>query len=175
MRKTIRIAAGAGLAGLLALAAPLSASAAPGTHGDGADHVVFVQTDNPSGNQVVAYDRSGDGTLGWAASYATGGNGGILNGSAVDHLASQGGLAYDADAGLLLAVNAGSDTLSVFSVDGDHLRLRQVVDSGGTFPVSIAVSGDLVYVLNALDGGDVAGFRIDGGRLHPIHGSVRSL
>ena len=30
---------------------------------DGASHVVFVQTDNLAGNQVVAYDRSHTGTL----------------------------------------------------------------------------------------------------------------
>jgi 6-phosphogluconolactonase (cycloisomerase 2 family) len=37
------------------------------------------------------------------------------------------------------------------------------------------VSDKLVYVLNALDGGSVAGFRAAGGKLHPIEGSVRSL
>ncbi|MGH2719530.1 MAG: lactonase family protein, partial [Actinomycetota bacterium] len=173
MRSTLRLAA-AGLAGLLALATPVAASASPG-HSTGAEPAVFVQTDNPAGNQIVGYRRASDGTLTWAATYGTGGMGGVLNGSAVDHLASQGSLAYDGAGDLLLAVNAGSNTVSVFSVDGQHLHLRQVVDSGGTFPVSIAAEGDLVYVLNALDGGDVAGFRADGGRLHPIPGSVRSL
>ena len=56
-------------------------------------------------------------------------------------------------------MNAGSDTVSVFAVYGDRLRLRQVVRSGGKFPVSIAVHGDTVYVLNAHDGGSVQGFR----------------
>ena len=46
-------------------------------------------------------------------------------------------------------MNAGSNTVSVFAVHGDRLRLRQVIDSGGTFPVSVAVHDDLVYVLNA--------------------------
>ena len=31
--------------------------------GGGADHVVFVQTDNTAGNQVVAYDRADNGSL----------------------------------------------------------------------------------------------------------------
>ena len=65
--------------------------------------------------------------------------------------------------------------MSVFTVNGDRLRLRQVVDSGGTFPVSIAVNGDLVYVLNALDGASVTGYRVDGRALHPIGRSTRSL
>ena len=56
---------------------------------------MFVQTDNPSGNRVVAYHRASDGTLSPAGAYATGGLGGVLAGSVVDHLASQGSLSYD--------------------------------------------------------------------------------
>jgi hypothetical protein len=55
-------------------------------------------------------------------------------------------------------VNAGSNTVTVFSVHGDSLARRQVVSSGGTFPVSVAVRGNLVYVLNARDGGSVQGY-----------------
>jgi DNA-binding beta-propeller fold protein YncE len=68
----------------------------------------------------------------------------------VDHLASQGSLTYDPVHALLYAVNAGSNTISVFAVAGDRLFLRQVIGSGGVFPVSVAVHGDLVYALNAL-------------------------
>jgi 6-phosphogluconolactonase (cycloisomerase 2 family) len=99
----------------------------------------------------------------------------VLAGSVVDHLASQGSLVYDPDHGLLYAVNAGSDTVSVFAVYGDRLALRQVVSSGGAFPVSLTVHGDRVYVLNALGGGSVYGYRVDGGRLSPIPGSSRAL
>jgi 6-phosphogluconolactonase (cycloisomerase 2 family) len=134
-----------------------------------------VQTDDPAGNQVVAYDRADDGSLAFANSYPTGGAGGVLEGSVVDHLASQGSLTYDSENALLYAVNAGSNSVSVFSVAGDQLALRQVVGSGGTFPVSIAVSHSIVYVLNARDGGSVSGYRAAGGKLHPIQGSVRTL
>ncbi len=72
-------------------------------------------------------------------------------------------------------MNAGSDTVSVFGASGDRLDLRQVIGSGGTFPVSIAVHGDLVYVLNALGGGSVQGYRIAFGRLFPLPRSSRSL
>ena len=137
-----------------AFAAP--ALAAPTGHANqvdgakvGADHAVFVQTDDPAGNAVVAYHRADDGTLALAGTYPTGGNGGVLVGSVVDHLASQGSLTYDAIHRLLFAVNAGSNTVSVFNVHGDQLHLRQVVASGGQFPVSIAVHRNLVYVLNA--------------------------
>jgi 6-phosphogluconolactonase (cycloisomerase 2 family) len=110
-----------------------------------------------------------------ANTYNTGGNGGILPGSVVDHTASMGALAYDQRHGLLYAVNAGSNTVSVFSVDGARLNLREIVPSGGTFPVSITVHDDLVYVLNALDGGSVAGFHVRSQLLDPIAGSQRSL
>jgi 6-phosphogluconolactonase (cycloisomerase 2 family) len=65
--------------------------------------------------------------------------------------------------------------VSVFAVRGEHLDLRQVVGSFGTFPVSIAVHGDLVYVLNARDGGSVHGFVVSSQRLRPIAGSTRAL
>jgi 6-phosphogluconolactonase (cycloisomerase 2 family) len=63
----------------------------------------------------------------------------------------------------------------VFSVAGTHLSLRQVVSSGGTFPVSVAVHGQLVYVLNAENGGSVQGFYAGGGQLFPLPGSNRAL
>jgi len=126
----------------------------------GASHAVFVQTDATSGNHVVAYHRAADGTLSPAGSYPTGGLGGVLGGSVVDHTASQGSLTYDHWHALLYAVNAGSNTVSVFAVSGDHLALRQVLSSGGTFPVSVAVHGDLVYVVNALNGGSLQGYRV---------------
>ncbi len=165
------------LAGTLAIAAAAPATAAVSQHSFFGHHrgVVFVQTDNLAGNQVVAYDRGDDGTLTYARAYATGGLGGQLSGSVVDHLASQGSLQYDPGHDALYAVNAGSDTVSAFAVRGDQLVLRQVIGSGGAFPVSIAVRGDLLYVLNALGGGSVQGYRIVFGRLFPIAGSQRAL
>jgi DNA-binding beta-propeller fold protein YncE len=136
---------------------------------------VFVQTDNPAGNQVVAYDRQPGGTLSEAGAYSTGGLGGVLSGSVVDHLASQGSLALSPDGTALIAANAGSNTISVFGPDGDRLRLRQVISSGGAFPVSVAIHGGLVYVLNALNGGSVQGYRMVFGFLVPLPGSGRLL
>jgi hypothetical protein len=46
---------------------------------------VFVQTDNLAGNTVLAYEQAADGTLTQAGIYPTGGLGGQLTGSAVDH------------------------------------------------------------------------------------------
>jgi 6-phosphogluconolactonase (cycloisomerase 2 family) len=162
-------AASATSAGLAA-----SAFAAPAAGGAGG-HAVFVETDNLAGNQVVSYSRGAGGALTLAATYQTGGLGGILTGSVVDHQASQGALGYDPADQLLFATNAGSNTVSVFGVSGAYLALRQVIGSGGEFPVSVAVHGDLVYVLNARNGGSVTGFRIRDGRLGAIRGSTRLL
>ena len=137
--------------------------------------VVFVQNDDPSGNVVFAYDRAADGTLALAGSYSTGGLGGVLAGSVVDHLASQGGLALDTAHHLLFAVNAGSNTVAVFTVNGDRLTLSQTLSAGGNFPSSIAVNGSLAYVLDSRDGGAVSGFRIDHQHVQPINGSTRAL
>ena len=99
----------------------------------------------------------------------------MLDGAVVDHLASQGSVAYDSGHALLLVTNAGSNTVSVFAVTGDQLRLRQVVRSGGDFPVSIAVHGNAVYVLDARAGGAVQGYVISGRRLFPVAGWHRAL
>jgi DNA-binding beta-propeller fold protein YncE len=167
--------AAAATAAVAGFAAPAFASTAAPSHSYGGSGAVFVQTDNTAGNHVVAYHRAADGTLSQAGDYATGGLGGVLSGSVVDHTASQGSLTYDPRHGLLYAVNAGSNTVSVFAVSGDRLALRQVLSSGGTFPVSVAVHGDAVYVLNALNGGSVQGFRILGGKLFTLPGSSRAL
>jgi 6-phosphogluconolactonase (cycloisomerase 2 family) len=174
-RAVAGLALTAGLAaGTAGLASPASAHDARDGHEPG-HRAVFVQTDDPAGNTVVAYDRSPDGTLTRAGTFSTGGLGGVLDGSVVDHLASQGSLALDASHHNLYAVNAGSDTITMFGVHGATLTRRAVVSSGGSFPVSIAVHGHLVYVLNARDGGSVQGFRRDDGRLVPIAGSYRTL
>jgi hypothetical protein len=163
------------LAALAVTGALVGAQAGVAAHRDASGNAVFVQTNRVDGNSIVVYDRAGDGTLTRAGTYATGGLGGIAVGAPSDHLASQGSLVYDRGHGLLFAVNAGSDSLSVFRVDGNALTFQQVLPSGGGFPASIAVHDNLLYVLNAGGSGIVQGFRIDGHQVHPIEGSARSL
>jgi hypothetical protein len=144
--------------------------------GPGSGGVVFVQTNEPSGNKIDVFDRGSDGRLSLVGAFPTGGLGGIAApGAESDHLASQGSLALAADGKTLIAVNAGSDTVTSFRVHGDQLQLRSIVSSGGQFPASVAVNGRLVYVLNSGGTGIVQGFWIDGSRLVPISGSARSL
>ncbi|MEV4350028.1 beta-propeller fold lactonase family protein [Actinoplanes sp. NPDC049596] len=162
MKQSTRVAAiaGAVLAATAAATATTAgaAVASPAHHQPGG---VFVQTNSAGGNRVVVYDKA----LDQVGSYATGGVGGTLGGAVVDPLASQGGLVLDREHGLLYAVNAGSNTITVFGVHGDRLNRLQVIASGGTFPVSVAVHGDAVYVLNARNGGSVQGFKRIGSRL----------
>ncbi len=179
MRRPTRLAALAAIAATaLVAAASGSAAAATPRHdfdfhfGDAA---VFVQSDNTTANTVVAYRRAADGTLTQAGVYATGGLGGQLGSSVVDHLASQGSLLYDRDLGLLFAVNAGSNTVSAFAVHGTALSLLQVISSGGQFPVSLAVRGNLLYVLNARGGGSLQGYYVVFDHLFALPGSNRSL
>jgi 6-phosphogluconolactonase (cycloisomerase 2 family) len=143
--------------------------------GEGGHHAVFVLTNDPNANSIAAYAQNENGTLSYVANYATGGKGGRATGAVVDPLASQQALVYDREHRLLLAPNAGSNTVSVFSVRGARLHLNQIVGSGGPFPASIAVHEDIAYVLDAGLAGYVQGYRIAGATLHPIAGSQRSL
>ncbi len=160
---------------VLGAAAVVAAVPAQAEDSASSGHAVFVQTNDPAGNAIATFDRHADGTLTYVTSYATEGNGGREAGAGSDPLASQGSLALIPDAGLLIAVNAGSNTISVFAVDGDRLRLEQVLSSGGPFPTGIAVHDNLLYVLDAGGQGHVSGFRIAGRLLHPIEGSTRGL
>jgi len=173
MKRTVSALAVSGLALTIGLVAtPATATAPPGSAPQG---MVFVQNDDPAGNRVVAYRRSADGSLHQAGTYPTGGRGGTLDGAVVDRLASQGSLTYDKAHRTLYVVNAGSNTVTVFGVAGDRLIRRQIINSGGTFPVSVAVHGAEVYVLNARAGGAVQGYLSILGHLVPLHSEHRDL
>jgi 6-phosphogluconolactonase (cycloisomerase 2 family) len=161
-------------AALVAGGAPL-ASATPIHHASAhqGSGTVFVQTDDPNGNSIVAYDRTRSGTLRQDGIYATGGKGGVLGGAQVDNLASQGSLVRQGDH--LYAVNAGSDTITNFKIVGDRLVREQVISSGGDFPVSIAVSPTAVYVLNARSGGSIQGYLNIAGHLIEVKSWNRQL
>jgi len=175
MKPISKLAAVAVAGAAAAALSALPASAATAGAWPGPAPAVFVQTDNAAGNTIVAYTPTASGGLQQLGSYPTGGDGGATMGSVVDHLSSQGSLAFDRQAGLLYAVNAGSNTITVFRVLGDTLIRSQVIGSGGQFPVSIAVHGSQVFVLNAWGGASVAGFVQAGGHLIPMPSWTRNL
>jgi 6-phosphogluconolactonase (cycloisomerase 2 family) len=128
---------------------------------------IYVQTNDAERNEVVAFDRSADGRLEAIGHFDTGGRG-----SGTPHLASQSSLVLHGDR--LLVANAGSDELSLFLVTAGGIELASRVPSGGGYPTSVAVHGELAYVLNNGTPG-IAGFSLAGGTLTAIEGSERSL
>jgi len=156
---------------MLAIATGLTALSQAETHRS--TGAVFVMTNAASGNEVIAYERNMDGSLEQGRRFATGGRG---SGGTTDPLASQGSLTLSQDRAFLLAVNAGSGTISVFRVHGDRLSLVDRVPCGGSEPVAVSQHGNLVYVLNAGGSSNVVGFQLDhNGKLRPIHHSIAFL
>jgi len=126
--------------------------------------VVYAMTNADNGNEILVYhrDRSGRLTPVPGATRPTGGAGASSN-AFIDPLGSQNALAYDAGLSMLFAVNAGDATVTAFSTErgGPRLLRRARVSSGGYIPVSLAVSENLLYVLNAGGSGSIATFEID--------------
>jgi 6-phosphogluconolactonase len=124
-------------------------------------------------NEIIAYQRSVDGSLQEDRSFRTDGRG---SGGVTDPLGSQGSLTLSEDHSLLFAVNAGSGDISVFRVDGAKLFLTDKVPCGGSEPVAVAQHGSLVYVVNAGAASNVVGFRLDeAGKLEQIPDSLAFL
>jgi 6-phosphogluconolactonase (cycloisomerase 2 family) len=136
----------------------------------GSSGVVYTASNETDGNEVLAFHRAADGTLSPAGSFPTGGNG-----TGAD-LGTQGSVVLGRDGRVLLVVNAGSHTVSLFLVTPTGLELLDVASSHGEMPVSVTNHGRFVYVLNAGGAGNIAGFRITArGKLVFINGSVRPL
>ena len=163
-----------GIAAAAAVAVPASASATTG-----ASPVIghVYANDNTKGtNTIGAFDRHADGSLTPVpgSPFVAGGAG---TGSG---LASQGAIQITQDGRFLIAVDAGSNQVSVLRIHFHgslSLVPGGVVSSGGTLPDSIAVHGNLVYVANSGNGGsNYTGFRLGfDGRLFPIPGSTVTL
>jgi 6-phosphogluconolactonase len=137
---------------------------------------VYVNNNTAGGNTISGFDRHADGSLTPmdGSPFAAGGAGtGSITGS-------QGALQLSSDGRYLLAVDVGSNQISVLRIRPDG-SLRAVesspVASGGIKPLSIAVSGGLVYVANGGAGGsNYTGFMLNpGGHLRPISGSTIPL
>lgn len=163
--------------GLLMIMIGIGASS-PVLHAGDVDHTdnagaVFVMTNAADTNQVIAFERAANGTLGESISYDTHGRG---SGGTTDPLESQGSLTLSQDHSLLFAVNAGSGDISVFSVHNASLTLLNRTPSEGAQPSAIAEHNGLVYVLNSGGAGSLVGFRLNsGGQLQEIKNSTAFL
>jgi len=141
--------------------------------GFGLSGAVYVMTNQTSGNSIMAFNRAADGALSLVGTFPTGGLG---FGSGNDPLGSQGSLILSDDGHFLLAVNAGSDNISVMQAGRAGLKPVGIFPSGGTEPVSLALFKDLVYVLNAGGTPNITGFELNpNGTLMMIPGSSKPL
>lgn len=137
---------------------------------------VYVNDNTTGTNTIAGFARHADGSLTPLAGspFAAGGSG---TGSG---LPSQGAIQLSSDGKFVVAVDAGSNEVSVLRVQNDgSLKLLPggVVSSGGDRPVSVTVHGDLAYVANASSTTpNLTGFNLSpSGRLAPLAGSTVSL
>eukprot|EP00177_Eucheuma_denticulatum_P006210 GFKZ01011326.1.p1 GENE.GFKZ01011326.1~~GFKZ01011326.1.p1 ORF type:complete len:432 (+),score=46.13 GFKZ01011326.1:218-1513(+) len=150
---------------------------------------VYAMSNNVTENTLVVYARRPDGTLSLLDNaLRTGGRGAVLSTgtSGSDPLISAFSVII-INQRFVLVVNAGSNSVSVFEILPDfNLELKSVRQVPGFGPVSIAYTGNLVYVATADDDGEfdapteqkgvLSGFRLtSSGRLLPIRGSIRQL
>jgi len=178
-RERVLLAAGVSLlATTTVLVGAASANASPNTNPNAspASPVVghtYVNGNTTTANTIAGFDRHKDGSLTPipGSPFAIGGAGLGVG------LGSQGAIQSSADGRFLLAVDAGSNQISVLRVTGNGVPrpVGAPVPSGGVQPVSLAVSAEgLVYVANVgVGGSNYTGFRLsDDGRLTPIPGST---
>jgi len=139
---------------LVAFVALLLGPASVAAAAEGSAGAVYTLT-NTTANAVIVYDRSASGALAWSGTFPTGGSGGPLG--------SQGAVVISDDGRWLYAVDAGSNDVAVFEITKDGLTWSDRIASGGTQPVSVTASHDLVYVVNAASS-SIAGFRSNAGK-----------
>ena len=134
---------------------------------------VFTMSDDGTANAVLAFERASDGTLSLTGTVPTEGVG---SGMGEATLGSQGSVTLSRDGRHLFVVNAGSNDVSSFNVNGSTVTFASREPSGGTLPVSVDEYGGIVYVVNAGGDGNIFGLTVDPmGVLHPLAGSSRPL
>jgi 6-phosphogluconolactonase len=135
---------------------------------------VYTIDNAAAGNNVMRFDRLFDGSLMSSGNFSTQGKG---TGAA---LASQGAVTLSDDGNWLFVVDAGSNEITVFQINGTSFMFSDKVSSQGTAPISITVNDNWVYVLNngsATTLGNIAGFKLNSttGKLAFITGSNQPL
>jgi 6-phosphogluconolactonase len=155
------------------LAGPAVGSASADSPARAAGHV-YVNDNTAGTNTIAAFDRHADGSLTPVdgSPFPAGGAG------AGKGLASQGAVQVTDNGRYLLAVDPGSNQVSVLRIKQDgSLRLVSVAPSGGALPDSVTVHGDLVYVANSGAGdSNYTGFILaHHGELIPLPGSTVTL
>ena len=154
---------------LSAIALPMAANAGAHDAQGLRSGMVFVSSNDAAGNELLVYARTPEGGLMPYTHMATGGMGSGAG------LGSQGAVTLSLDGRFVFVVNAMSNSVSTFALEGTELKLMSTTDSGGLHPISVTEHHGLVYVLNDGGDGNVAGFRNVNGTLQPVAGSVQGL
>jgi 6-phosphogluconolactonase len=156
---------------LVGAAAAIALLAGPGAASAMADGgALYTQTNDPGGNVVQKFDRSRDGRLVAAGTFATNGVGLASLGG------RQGAVELSDDEETVYATNAGSNSVSAFRVRDRGLDLIGTFHSGGEAPLSVDEHAGRVYVLNSGGTPNVTAFAAGRqGALRPIEDGTRDL
>jgi 6-phosphogluconolactonase (cycloisomerase 2 family) len=171
--------------GIVVLASALGATPAMAKKSGGAKpsksvskviNAVYTQTNNTHANAIVVFTRHANGKLTFRQRVLTGGKGAVnqppFNFVVVDSSES---IRLSPNGKMLFAVNSGDNSVSSFVVTASGLHLVSHRSSGGSFPVSLALSGHLLYALNEKSG-TISGLKVAAnGNLTSIPGSTQSL
>ena len=157
-------------ASIVALAAS-PAIAAPKSVG-----FVFSQSNNPKANSVYVFKRKANGTIKLFETIKTGGKGtSSQQPFGLPVVDSADSIILSADHKLLFVVNDGSNSITSFRVRPGGITRADKANSGGKLPLSLAVHGNLLYVLNGVTG-NVKGFTFNShGKLTAIPHGTQSL
>jgi 6-phosphogluconolactonase (cycloisomerase 2 family) len=135
---------------------------------------LYILSNDATSNHVIEYSRSA--TTGALTAFGEFPTGGAGTGKG---LGGQSALVFDPTGNHFFAVNAGDSSISELALNLDgSLSLLSNVPSGGTAPISLALSGSTLYVLNsgsATAAANITGFTVDPGGLIPIPNSTQPL
>ena len=116
---------------------------------------IYVESNiqSTNGNSIFAFQRGSDGSFTSVpgSPFPSGGTGVQDTSFIFGPYDSDNNLVVDKGRRLLFAVNSGSDTIAVFNINRDG-SLKAIAGSpfpsGGSNPTSLAISGDILYVVN---------------------------
>jgi DNA-binding beta-propeller fold protein YncE len=169
MKKIAKLCSSAALLAMAGISGNASAIGLEGT--------AYVIDGDDNDNRVVVFGRFGNGALRNFGSVSTGG-GGFGSNADFDPTGGQDSLVMSEDGRFLYATNPGSGEISVFFLTSfGRPILIQRVSSGGIFPASIAMDGDILYVINGGGDGALVAFERnqDNGTIEEIQGGTQTF
>lgn len=129
--------------------------------GPDAASFIYIETNDPAGNAILAFERERDGTITPSEDgiFDTGGEGIPEDAQRrLGPLQADQTMILSEDERFLFAVNPGSGTIAVFSISEEDGVLTPVegspFPSGGENPVSLGIAGDTLYAVNKEIAGD---------------------